>query len=219
MFVCEEENVEFITVELPGVVLHYMHKPPPEPFRFPALGQRNKPHVLIEDFKSHSTLWGYTTINSDGESVEQWAYSNSLSLIHNAKLQKSLNCAIWKMGYNPDIIFVSSNISDMCEKSVLDPIPHTYHHPICVTVNPVIVPQHTTSRTRYNLKKANWDGVSTEFDEDIEKVYSIPEHYGRFIELLRVVSRRHISRGCRSHIQDNIQTTFLSKVHCRLEQS
>ena len=36
--------------------------------------------------------------------------------------------------------------------------------------------------------KANWDGVSTEF-----------ENYRRFIELLRLVSRRHIPRGCRSN--------------------
>ena len=32
----------------------------------------------------------------------------------------------------------------MCEKSVLDPIPHTQHCPICVGVNPVIVAPPTT---------------------------------------------------------------------------
>ena len=53
--VCEEENVELITVELPGVDVHSMYNPPPEPFRFPALGQRNKPHIVIGDFNSHST--------------------------------------------------------------------------------------------------------------------------------------------------------------------
>ena len=115
--VCEEENVELITVELPGVVVHSMYKPPAEPIRLPALGQTNKHHIVIGDFNSHSTLWGYTTTNSDGESVEQWADSNSLSLIHNARLPKAFNSAIWKKGYNPDIIFVSSNISEMCEKS------------------------------------------------------------------------------------------------------
>ena len=58
--VCEEENVEFITVELPGVVVHTLYKPPPEPFQLPPLGQRIKPHIVIGDFNSHSTLWGYT---------------------------------------------------------------------------------------------------------------------------------------------------------------
>ena len=48
IFVCEEENVELITVELPGVVVHSMLKQPPEPYRLPALGQRNKPHIVID---------------------------------------------------------------------------------------------------------------------------------------------------------------------------
>ena len=108
--------------------------PPPEPFR-----QRNNPHIVIGAFNSHSTHWGYTTTNSD---------SNSMSLLHNAKLPKSFNSAIWMKGYNPNLIFVSSNVSDMCEKSVRDPIPRTQHRPICVTVNPFIVQQPTTSRRR-----------------------------------------------------------------------
>ena len=87
----------------------------------------------------------------------------------------------------------------MCEKSVLDPIPHTQHRPICITVNPVIVPHPTTSRRRFNLKRANRDEFSAEFDAAIEKFNSILENYARFIELLCVVFRRHIPRGCRSN--------------------
>ena len=45
--VCEEENVELITVELPGVVVHSTYTPVPEPFKLPALGQRNKPHIEL----------------------------------------------------------------------------------------------------------------------------------------------------------------------------
>ena len=43
----EEENVEFITVEHPGVVVHSLYKPPPEPFLLPPLGQRIKLHIVI----------------------------------------------------------------------------------------------------------------------------------------------------------------------------
>ena len=54
--VCEEENVEFITVELPGVVVHSLYKPPPEPFQLPPLEQIINPHIVIGDFNSHRTL-------------------------------------------------------------------------------------------------------------------------------------------------------------------
>ena len=46
-------------MELSGVIVYSMYKPPPEPSRLPALGQRNKPHIVIGDFNSHNTLWGY----------------------------------------------------------------------------------------------------------------------------------------------------------------
>ena len=55
----------------------------------------------------------------------------------------------------------------MCEKSIIDPIPHTQHRPICVTVKLVIVPQPTPFRRRFNLRKADWLGYSTQVDQHI----------------------------------------------------
>ena len=72
----------------------------------------------------------------------------------------------------------------MCEKSVLDPIPHTQHRPICVSVNPVIVAQHTTFKRRFNLKKTDWEGFSADHDSNIEEVDAIPENYEQFVEML-----------------------------------
>ena len=44
-----QENVEIITIVMPGVVVHSVYKPPNDPFELPALGHRN-----------------------EGEAVEQW---------------------------------------------------------------------------------------------------------------------------------------------------
>ena len=86
----------------------------------------------------------------------------------------------------------------MCKKSVMDPIPHTQHRPICVSVQPVVVPQPTPFRRRFNFRKADWNGYSTELDNSIEDVEPIPSNYNRFVENVRVASRRHIPRGCRT---------------------
>ena len=224
--VCEKDNVEIITVELPGVVVHSMNKlPADEQFLLPPLGNRNMPHIVIGDFNSHNTLWGYTTTDNNGEAVELWAESNNPSLIHNAKLPKSFNRM---KGYNPDFIFASSNISNMCEKSVLDPIRHTQHHPICVSVSPVIVAQHTTFKRRFNPKKADWEGFSADLGSNIEEFDAIPENYERFVEMLPMASRKHIpsvklqgqttflashtnQRAYMKHTRNNIQSTLLAK--------
>ncbi len=196
--VSEEENVELITVELPGVIVQSVYKPHKEDFVLPTLGHRNLPHIVIGDFNSHSTTWGYTTTDNNGNAVEHWAESCELTLIHNAKLPKSFNSARWKKGYNPDLIFASSNIANMCEKSVMEPIPNTQHRPICIRVNPVVVAKPTPFRRRFNLRKADWNGYSTQLDTLLEDVDPIPENYVQFVEAMRVASRKNIPRGCRT---------------------
>ena len=44
--VCEEDNVEFITVEIPGVVVHSVYKPPAEQFLLSTLGNRNASYLI-----------------------------------------------------------------------------------------------------------------------------------------------------------------------------
>ena len=62
-------TVELITIVMPGVVVHSVYKPPNDPFELPALGHRNLPHIVIGDFNSHSTMWGYTNTDNEGEAV------------------------------------------------------------------------------------------------------------------------------------------------------
>ena len=57
VYVWEQDNVELISIEMPGVVVHSVYKPPNEKFVLPALGYGNLPHIVIGDFNSHSTTW------------------------------------------------------------------------------------------------------------------------------------------------------------------
>ena len=70
-----------------------MYKTPNERFVLPAPGYGNLSHIVIKYFNSHSTIWGYTTTDDNGEVVEQWADSCNLTLIQNVKLSKSFNSA------------------------------------------------------------------------------------------------------------------------------
>ena len=113
-------HVEMIIAELLDVVIHYVYQPLSEQFVLPSLGHRSLHKSVIGDFNSHNTIWGYDATVNNGVIVVQWAESNSLTLIHDAK---SFNSAVWMKGYNPVHIFASSSIDYMCVKSVLNPIP------------------------------------------------------------------------------------------------
>ena len=189
----EQDNIEPISIEMHVVVLHSVYKPQNEKFVLPA------PHIVIGDFNSHSTTWGYTTTDDNGEAVEQWVDSCKHTLTHNAKLSKLINNERWKQGYNPDLIFVSEIIANRCGKSVMEPIPHTQHRPINLRADPVVVAHPTPFRTRFNLREANCNGYSAALDKFIKDVKRIPEKYGGFVENVRVVSRRYIPGGCRTN--------------------
>ena len=107
-------TVELITIVMSGVVVHSVYKPPNDQFALPA--HRYVPHIVIGDFNSHNTSWGYDTTYNNGEAVEQWADSCVITLIHDAKLPKSFNSTSWKKGYNSDLIFASGSIAN-CVRS------------------------------------------------------------------------------------------------------
>ena len=75
--VCEQDNVDLISIEMPGVVVHSVYKLPNEKVVLEALRHENLPHIVIADFNSHSTTSEYTTTDDNGEAVEQWADCSS----------------------------------------------------------------------------------------------------------------------------------------------
>ena len=110
--------------------------------------------VVIGDFNSHSTEWGYSQDDDDRKLVEDWA--NSLTLIYDAKLPPSFNSSRWKRGYNPDILFTSNAIACLSKKRVIEPIPHSQHRPLLLISTAAVEP-HVPFRRQFNFRKANSD--------------------------------------------------------------
>ena len=156
--VSEVDNIEVLSVELSNAVIPSVYKPPKVDSKFPHCIPQvpGKPQIIIGDFNSHSTQWGYKDSNKDGDLVEDWMDSNQLSLIHDPKLPSSFNSAHWKSGYNPDLAIVSSNITDLCQKIVTDPIPASQHRPIGIQVNAAVRQTNVPFNRRFNYQKANW---------------------------------------------------------------
>ena len=103
-------NIEILRVDLNGISVTSVYKPPGEHFSFhqPLTAVGDQQQVIIGDFNSHSSTWGYATTNTDGELVEDWAENQRLSLIHDPKLPSSFNSGRWRRGYNTDIIFATN---------------------------------------------------------------------------------------------------------------
>ena len=73
-------NIEVITIVMPGVAVHSVYKPPNEQFKLPSLGHSDLPHIVIGDFNSHSTTWGYETTDDNGEVVMNDTIMDAITL-------------------------------------------------------------------------------------------------------------------------------------------
>ena len=153
--------------------------------------------MIIGDFNSHSSTWGYATTNTVCELVEDWAENQRLSLIHDPKLPSSFDSGRWRRVHNPDIIFATNRIAGRCNKIVMEPVPRSQHRPIGVQVNAAITVQTVPFRRRFNLKKANWEQYAYQLDAAVENIPATAECYDQFVNALRKVARKNIPRGCR----------------------
>ena len=196
----DDNNIEILEVELSGVTVTSVYKPPGSPFAQNSLLDypNKKPRVIIGDFNSHSMQWGYKETNQDGEAVEEWADKQQLNLIHDPKQPKSFHSSRWRRGYNPDLVFASNDIASLCHKMVMEPIPRSQHRPIGIQVKAAVSPASVPFRRRFNYKKANWNGFSSDLDTAIENIEASPENYDQFVNAIKVSSRKNIPRGCRT---------------------
>ena len=192
----EFNNIEILKVDMRGISVTSVYKPPGERFSFhqPPTAVGDQQQVIIGDFNSHSSTLGYATINTDGELVEDWAENQILSLIHDPKLPSSFNSGRWRRGYNPDIIFATNRIAGCCSKIVMEPVTRSHHRPIGVQVNAAIT---IPFRRRFNLKKANWEQYTYQLDVAVENIPATANCHDWFVNTLRKVARKNIPRECR----------------------
>uniref|UniRef100_H3ANI7 Endonuclease/exonuclease/phosphatase domain-containing protein n=1 Tax=Latimeria chalumnae TaxID=7897 RepID=H3ANI7_LATCH len=196
----EQNNIEVLTVDMDNISITPVYKPPGECFAFmsPENLDHNKACMIIGDLNSHSITWGYSENDENGDLVEMWAEAYHLSLIHDSKLPGSFNSSRWRRSYNPHLAFVDSNIEVMCKKDVLEPIPHTQHRPIAISVTAAITPNLVPMHRRFNFKKADWRGFSEDLDKKVTYIDPTPENYDLFVNALRNTSKRYIPGGCRT---------------------
>ena len=74
----------------------------------------------------------------------------------------------------------------------MDPIPHSQHRPIIVDVAAAVVLQQVPLRRRFNFRKANCEKFTFDLDEAIAEIDPTPAYYDEFIEVMQVISKRHV---------------------------
>ena len=79
-------NVELINVVMSGVVVHHVYTYPNDPFKLLTPDNRNLPHIIITDFKSHNNTMDKQPPTTMGMLLNSgW----NITPYHNTKLKKN----------------------------------------------------------------------------------------------------------------------------------
>ena len=78
----ENNDIDILTVNIGSITITSVYKPPTRQFQFdnPDALDYNNTNVVIGDFNSHSTTWGYNNPDENGDLVEEWADAHHLSM-------------------------------------------------------------------------------------------------------------------------------------------
>jgi len=103
----EQSETEWLCVDVAGYKIINVYKSLRSQFTPTAIPTFQDPSLYVGDLNCQHVNWGYNK-TSDGESLDSWATSNNLGLLHNPKETASFSHR-WNVGTNP----VSREISDL----------------------------------------------------------------------------------------------------------
>lgn len=137
-----EGNDYAVVVRIDNLIIFNDYKPPSCNWSATVLPPCQHPVIYIGDFNSHSTEWGYSIVNEDGESLSDWAAINRLKLIYDAKQGGTFVSGRWSTKTSPDLCFVSEDSDGLplsVNREIQGLFPRSQHLPVVVDVG-IIIP-------------------------------------------------------------------------------
>ena len=131
----EGSATEWLCVDVSGVNIVNVYKPPPVSLTPNAIPVFPNPCLYAGDFNCQHTDWGYYSITPDVECLTDWAANSGLVLLYNPKDAPSFFFYDrWNTGTSLDLAFASaSHNSWHLDRRTLEKFPRSQHRPSVIT--------------------------------------------------------------------------------------
>lgn len=113
--------------------------------------------LVVGDFNSHSTCWGYEETDRRGEEVEDWQIDAQMILLNDPEDPPTFFSRRWLTTSTPDLAFATDDLSKKTTRGVLSQLGGSDHRPVKLAINLQYRPQNSTTFPRWNYKKADWN--------------------------------------------------------------
>ena len=164
----DDDGIHRSTIKFGDTKITNIYKPPNATWTTPPKENTEHPSLIIGDFNSHHTNWGYNKNNQAGVEVNDWSTNANLTLLYNPKDKGTFRSARWNKEYTPDLVFVSKNNNGNplpATREILKAFPHSQHRPIKIKTGIQIPMLNTIPKPRWNFKKADWKSYAEEINK------------------------------------------------------
>ena len=193
-------NTIHVGIKIHETTIINVYKPPSATFAPEVLPKFEKPSIVLGDFNSHHTLWGYPANDTDGLKVAVWMARDDYSLLYNATDPGTFHSRRWNQSYSPDLCFVSRDLDGQimpATRRVLRGFPNSQHGPIIIQIGLQLPLTRANNKNKWNFSKAIWDILGQIVDKTIQRIPATPTNYDRFVGLLLSAAKKSIPRGRR----------------------
>jgi len=172
----EQSETEWVCSDVAGYKIINVYKPTRSRFTPAAIPTFPHPTLYVGDFNCQHVNWGYNKTFPGDESLDSWATTNNLELLHDQKEAASFSAHRWNDGTNPDLAFASfGQDSRLPDKRVLGKFPRSQHRPSLITPPKLKVPSHSDPVKRWNFREADWKRFCLLTGESVERL-PLPHH-------------------------------------------
>ena len=109
--------------------------------------------VVVGDFNSHSTSWGYGETDRRGDEVEDWQIDNNMLLLNDPEDPPTFFSRRWISTSTPDLAFATEDLSHKTNRKVLSQLAGSDHRPVLLTVDLQYKPSNPKTFPRWKYKK------------------------------------------------------------------
>ena len=198
----EIHGVEII-LDNKKITLFNLYCPDDKDLSLQAMNLPTENCIVVGDFNSHSTSWGYNESNRRGDEVEDWQIENNILLINDPDDTPTFFSRRWLSTTTPDLAFATDDIAKITSRKVQHQLAGSDHRPVLLTVNINYRPSKPTTLPRWNYQKANWVKFAAHSDELCRSAksddYNINRECKSINDAILEAASKSIPRGARKN--------------------
>jgi ribonuclease HI len=192
-----------ITVDNSVITIINLYCPQDKELSLQSMNIPSQNCLIVGDFNSHSTCWGYEETDRRGDEVEDWQIENTVILLNDPEDPPTFFSRRWISTSTPDIAFATEDLSRKTTRKVESQLAGSDHRPVLLAINLQYRPSNPKTFPRWNYKKADWDMFANLSDEYCKGLkaddYNVNRVIRNFNQAVLKAASETIPRGARKN--------------------